>query len=60
MRYTRAQRSALGFPLLRRVFRALVEAATAREDTMCGITEAGKFWWEVLLLYTVVRSGDSD
>jgi hypothetical protein len=39
---------------------ALVEAAAAYEDVMCGITEAGKFWWELLLPYTVVRSGDND
>jgi hypothetical protein len=40
--------------------KALVEAGAACENVMCGITEAGKFWWELLLLYTVVRSGDND
>jgi hypothetical protein len=35
-------------------------AAAACKDVMCGITEAGKFWWELLLPYTVVRSGDND
>jgi hypothetical protein len=37
---------------------ALVEAAAACEDVMCGNAEVGKFWWKLLLQYIVVTMTD--